>query len=131
MKFFLLVLAILMAVAVVACGQGVTKFEKGKLVTGTVSSSDSNIEGWNSETYVVDVFGGVEYFVRLTSVNGNVMGIWSAEGDEYIVEVNSEVSARTVAYIFSEPGSQELFLRSPESDTPADFTFTLWAPSST
>ena len=131
MKIFLLVLAILMAVAVVACGEGATKFEKGKLVTGTISSSDSNIEGWNSETYVVDVFAGVEYFIRLTSVNGNVMGIWSAEGDEYVVEVNSEVSARTVAYTFSETGSQELFLRSPESDTPADFTFTLWAPSST
>ncbi len=131
MKFFLLVLAGLMAVAVVACGEGVTKFEKGKLVTGTISASDSNIEGWNSETYLVDVFAGVEYFIRLTSVNGNVMGIWSAEGDEYIVEVNSEVSVRTAAYTFFETGSQELFLRSPESDTPADFTFRLWTPSST
>ena len=131
MKFFLLILASLMAVAVVACGEGVTKFEKGKLVTGTVSSSDSNIEGWNSEAYVVNVFADVEYFIRLTSVNGNVMGIWSAEGDEYIVEVNSEVSARTVAYTFSETGPQELFLRSPESDTTADFTFPLWAPTGT
>ena len=131
MKFLLFFLASLMAVAVVACGGGATKFEKGKLVTGTISSSDSNIEGWNSETYVVDVFADIQYFIRLTSVNGNVMGIWSAEGDEYIVEVNSEESVRTGNYIFSETGPQELFLRSPESDTPADFTFTLWTPSST
>ena len=131
MKLFLLVLAGLMAVSRVACGGGATKFEKGKLVTGTITASDSNVDGWNSEPYVVDLFGGIEYFIRLTSTNGNIMGIWSVEGDEYIVEVDSDVAARTVADTFSETGPQELFLRSPESDTPADFTFKLWAPSGT
>ena len=131
MKLFLLVLAGLMAVSMVACGGGATKFEKGKLVTGTITASDSNVEGWNSQPYVVDLFGGIEYFIRLTSTNGNIMGIWSVEGDEYIVEVNSDVAARTVAYTFSETGPQEIFLRSPEADSPADFTFTIWAPSGT
>ena len=131
MKLLLLALAGLMAMAVVACGGGATSFEKGKLVTGTITASDSNMEGWNSEPYVVELFGGIEYFVRLTSINGNIMGIWSVEGDEYIVEIDSDVAARTVAYTFSETGPQELFLRSPKSDIPADFTFTIWEPSGT
>ncbi len=129
MKLFLLVLASLMAVAVVACGGGPTKFEKGKLVSGTITSSDAKVEGWNSHSYVVDVFEGVEYFIRLTSTDGNILGIWSADADDYIVEVNSEVDARTVAYTFSESGSQDLFIRSPDSDVPSPFTFKLWAPS--
>ena len=130
MKLFLLVLAGLMAVAMVACGESAIKFEKGTLVTGTVTASDSDVEGWNSESYLVDVIANVEYSVRLTSTNGNVIGIWSVEGDEYIIKVDSEKAARTVAYVFSESGPQELILRSPESDIPADFTFKLWSPSS-
>ena len=129
MKLFLLVLAGLMAVAVVACGGASTKVEKGKLVSGIITSSDANVEGWNSHSYVVDVFEGVEYFIRLTSTDGNILGIWSADAGDYIVEVNSEVEARTVAYTFSESGSQDLFIRSPDSDVPSPFTFKLWAPS--
>ena len=130
MKLILLALAGLMAVAVVACGGGPTEFEKGKLVSGTITASDADVEGWKSQPYVVDVFKGVEYFIRLTSTNGNAMGIWSTDADRYVVEVNSEVPARTAAHTFSETGPQELFIRSPESEVPSAFTFKIWAPSS-
>ena len=116
MKLFLLVLVALMAVAVVACGGGPTKFEKGKLVSGIITSSDTNVEGWNSQTYVVDIFEGVEYFIRLTSTDGNVMGIWSTDAEDSIVEVNSDVDARTVAYPFAAPGAQSPYVRTLDSN---------------
>ena len=44
------------------------------------------------------------------------------------VEVNSEVDAHTAAYKFSETGPQELFVRSPDTDVPANYTLKMWSP---
>lgn len=130
MKLFLLALISVFALTMVACGGGATTIEKGKLVTGIITSSDSNVDDWKSQPYIVEVLEGVEYFMRLTSTDGNMVSVWSTDANDYIVEVNSESTARTVAYTFSETGPQELFLRSPDSDVPSSFTFELWRPSS-
>ena len=129
MNLFLLVLAGLMAVAVVACGGGATEIYVGKSVSGTITALDANEEGWSSQPYVITVREGVEYFIQLASTNGNIVAVWSADADDYIVEVNSGVTARTVTYTFSESGPQELFLRSPDSAVPSSFTFKVWAPT--
>ena len=129
MNLFLLVLAGLMAVAVVACGGGATEIYVGKSVSGTITASDANEEGWSSQPYVITVREGLEYFIQLSSTSGNTVAVWSTDADDYIVEVNSGVIARTVAYTFSESGPQELFLRSPDSDVPSPFTFKVWAPT--
>ena len=130
MKLLLLILAGLAAVALVACGGGPTQIEKGKLVTGTITASDASVDDWASQPYMVDVLKGVEYFIRLTSPDGNILGVWSADGDDNIVNVDAELTARTSAHTFSESGPQELYIRSPDSDVPSAFTFKIWAPSS-
>ncbi len=123
MKPLLLAVAGLIAMAMVACGGGATQVYVGKSVSGTITASDANEEGWKSRAYVIDVRGGVEYFIRLSSTSGNPMGIWIADADDYVVEISPDVTARTVAYTFSESGPQELFVRSPDSDVPSLFTF--------
>ena len=126
MRLRLLILAGLMSMAVVACGGAPTKIYLGTPVSGTLTSSDANVEGWKSKPYVIDVREGIEYFVQLAGKNGNNIGIWSTEADGYLVEIDSEVTARTSLYTFSETGPQELFLRSPDSEVPSPFTFRVW-----
>ena len=126
MKRFVFVLASMLAVATLACGTGATRFEKGHMVTGTITSSAEDIDGWKSLTYFTEIFEGIEYFVRLTSTNGTPMGIWSENANDFIVQVNPETPARTVAHTFSEGDFQNMFLRSPATDVPAPFSFIFW-----
>ena len=123
MKPLLLAVVGLIAVAMVACGGGATQIYVGKSVSGTITSSDANEGGWKSRAYVVDVLGGKEYLIRLSSTSGNPMGIWITDADDYVVEISPDFTARTATYTFSESGPQELFVRSPDSDVPSLFTF--------
>ena len=53
--------------------------------------------------------------------------LWSPDAEAFLVEVNSEVSAHTASYKFTETGSQELFVRSPDSNVPANYTLKVWS----
>ena len=127
---FFLVAAGLFIVTLVACGGGATKIARGELVSGTVTSSDSSVDGWRSKPYLMEIFEDIEYFVRLTSPTGSPVGLWNPVAEEYIVEIDSGEMGRTVAYVFSEGDQHELHIRSPESEVPAPFTFTFWIRSS-
>jgi hypothetical protein len=70
----------------------------------------------------------VEYFIRLTRNYDETVNVWSPDANAFLVEVNSEVDARTAAYKFSETGPQELFVRSPDTDVPANYTLKMWSP---
>ena len=127
---FFLVAAGLFIVMMVACGGGAIKVEKGKLVSGIVTSSNSSVDGWRSKAYVMEIFEDVEYFVRLTSPDGSPVGLWNPVAEEYIVEIASGETRRTVAYVFAEGDQHELIVRSPESEVPTPFTFMFWIISS-
>ncbi len=116
-----------MAATVIACG-GATEVKVGQLVSGTITASDTDDEDWKSKTYVIDVREDVQYSIDLTTTNGNIVGIWSADASGYIVEVNHAVTTRSAPYTFSEGGSQELFLQSPASHVPSPFIFKIWVP---
>ena len=126
MKLSILTLAVLFALTVVAC-RGGTEIKLGQLVSDTITESDADDGGWKSKTYVIDVQEGVPYLFDLATLDDDIVGIWSADADDYIVEVNLIVANRTVTYTFSEGGSQKLFLQSPVSHVPSPFTFTVSA----
>ena len=88
----------------------------------TITDGDTDADGWKSKAYQVEVRKGVEYFIRLTRDNDETVNVWSPDANAFLVEVNSEVDAHTVAYKFSETGPQELFVRSPDTDVPANYT---------
>jgi hypothetical protein len=70
----------------------------------------------------------VEYFIRLTHDNDETVNVWSPDANVFLVEVNSEVDAYTAAYKFSGTGPQELFVRSPDTDVPANYTLKMESP---
>jgi hypothetical protein len=109
--------------ALMACGGGGTDVKVGQLVSGTITSSNENDGEWKSQTYVIDVRGGVAYEFELTSMDDDTVGIWNADAQGYIVETNLIVTTRTAIFIFEEDGSQNLYLQSPKSDVPSPFTF--------
>ena len=127
---FFFVAAGLFIVMMVACGGGAIKVEKGDLVSGIITSSDSGVDGRRSKVYLMEIFEDVEYFVRLTSPEGSPVGLWNPVAEEYIVEIASGETGRTVAYVFAEGDQHELIVRSPESEVPAPFTFTFWITAS-
>lgn len=102
--------------------------ELGQLVTGTITTSDADDEEWKSKTYVIDVREGVQYFLDLTTKDGNVVGVWSGDIGDYIIEVSPTTTTRSVPYIFNKGGSQEIFIQSPASQVPSTFTFKIWSP---
>ena len=122
MRLLLFVLIGLMT-TVAACGSGGTEISIGQLVSGTITSSDSDDGEWKSQTYVIDVREGVAYEFELTSVDDDTVGIWNADAQGYIVETNLIVTTRSATYIFEEDGSQKLYLQSPASDVPSPFLF--------
>jgi hypothetical protein len=127
MKFLLLVMAGLIAATMVACG-GSTKVSPGELVSDTITSSDANDDDWKSKTYEIEVKAGVVYSFELTTANGNIVGIWNSDADDYIVEVSPVVTRRTVNYVFSDDGTEKLYLQSPDSHVPSPFTFRVSIP---
>ena len=70
----------------------------------------------------------MEYFIRLTHDNDETVNVWSPDANAFLVEANSEADAHTTAYRFSETGPQELFVRSLNTDVPANYTLKMWSP---
>ena len=124
MKFLVISMVGLIALAVAACGgDGGTEVKVGQLVSGIITSSDTDDGEWKSQTYVIDVVENVPYSFELSSLDDDTVGIWNAEAAGYIVETNLIVTNRSETYIFPESGSQKLYLQSPETDVPSPFTF--------
>tara|TARA_B100000029_G_scaffold160255_2_gene156069 strand:+ start:1072 stop:1371 length:300 start_codon:yes stop_codon:yes gene_type:complete len=98
------------------------------LISGTITESDETDEDWKSQTYVVEVREGFQYFFDLTALDGDVVGVWSPDLGDYIIEVSPSVTTRSVPYVFSEGGKQELFIQSPAPHVPSPFTFKIWSP---
>ncbi|MBT98935.1 MAG: hypothetical protein CL902_09955 [Dehalococcoidia bacterium] len=123
MKHLFLVLAGLLAVMVMGCSilGGSATITHGEETSGTITDGDSDVDGWKSKAYKVDVRGGVEYFIRLTHDDSETVALWSPDADAYLALVNSEISSHTASYKFSETGSQELILRVPETQVPANY----------
>ena len=130
MKRLLFVLAGLIAVTLVGCSLlgGSATITQGEETSGTITDGDTDVDGWKSKAYTVDVRKGVEYFIRLTHDDSETVALWSPDAEAYLVEVNSEIPAHTAAYKFSETGPQELFVRSPDSEVPASYTLKMWTP---
>lgn len=63
------------------------------------------------------------YSFELSTPSGDTVGIWNKDANGYIVEVNFVVDSRSKSYIFSDDGTQKLYLQSPKSDVPSDFSF--------
>ena len=130
MKFLLFALAGLLALAVVGCSllEGTATIAQGEELTGTITNGDTDVDGWKSKAYQVEVRKGVEYFIRLTHDNDERVNVWSPDANAFLVEANSEADAHTAAYRFSETGPQELFVRSLNTDVPANYTLKMWSP---
>ena len=102
---------------------GGTEIKVGQLVAGTITDSDDDDGEWKSQTFAVNVVAGVRYSFELSTSSGDTVGIWNEDTDGYIVEVNFVVDNRSKSYIFSDDGTQKLYLQSPKSDVPSDFSF--------
>ena len=46
--------------------EGTTTITQGEERTGTITNGDTDVDGWKSKAYQVEVHKGVEYFIRLT-----------------------------------------------------------------
>ena len=128
MKFLLIALANMMALAATACGGAIIEVYLRALVSVVTTASNPNDIGGISDSYLVRVKEGVEYFVYLSSPDGNISGIWNANADDFIIQAKPGTESRTVTHRFSEGGFQEVFLRSLDSDMPSPFTFKIWNP---
>ena len=67
MKFLLIALASMMALAATACGGANIEVYLGALVSGVTTASNPNDIGGISDSYLVRVKEGVEYYVYLSS----------------------------------------------------------------
>ena len=114
-------------VGTLGCGGG-TKIDVGQTITGTITESDADDDDWKSKTYVIEVEEGVTYEFELSTSTEDIVGIWNEDRFGYIVEVNPVVTSRSGFHTFSESGTQELFVQSPKSHVPSQFTFTVIAP---
>ena len=132
-KFLLFTLLGLFAIAIVGRSllEGKATITQGEKLTGTITEGDTDVDGWKSKAYQVEVRKGVEYFIRLNHAYSETVSVWSPDANAFLVEVNSEVDAHTAAYKFSTTGPQELFVRSPDTDVPADYTLKMWSPGGT
>ncbi len=126
LRFKLGVLAAGLLVGAMACGGG-TEIQVGQTVTGIITESDVDDDEWKSRTYVIEVREGITYRFDLSSPTGDTVGIWNEDRFGYIVEVSPVETSRSGFYAFPETGPQELFVQSPESDVPSQFTFTVTA----
>ncbi len=122
----LLLGALIAAFVVLGLGcAGGTEIQVGQLVTGTITDSDDDDGEWKSQTYVLEVQDGTTYSFELSSSSGDTIGIWNKDANGYIVEVSPVVDSRSKSYTFSDGGSQKLYLQSPKSDVPSEFSFTV------
>tara|TARA_B100001964_G_C14112699_1_gene544624 strand:+ start:460 stop:900 length:441 start_codon:yes stop_codon:yes gene_type:complete len=107
MRFLTIGMIGLIALALAACGGGGgTEIKVGQLVSGEITSSDTDDGEWKSQTYVIDVVEDISYSFELTSLGDDTVGIWNAEASGYIVETNLIVTNHTQTFIFPESGSQ-------------------------
>lgn len=74
---------------------------------------------------MIEVREGVRYRFDLSTSTEDTVGIWNQDRFGYIVEVNLIVPSRSGFQTFSDSGRQELFVQSPKSDVPSQFTFTV------
>ena len=102
--------------------EGTATIIQGEELTGTITNGDTDVVGWKSKAYQVEVHKGVEYFIRLIRDDDETVNVWSPDTNAFMVEVNSEVYAHTAAYKLSETGPQELLVRSPDTDVPPNYT---------
>ena len=124
LKLMLCALAVVFVMVGLACAGG-TEIQIGQLVTGTINDSDDNDGEWKSQTFVLKVEDGVTYSFEPSSSSGDTIGIWNEDANGYIVEVSPVVDSRSKSYTFSDGGSQKLYLQSPKSDVPSEFSFTV------
>jgi len=113
--------------AIVACG-GPTKVQLGQSVSGTITDADPNDNDWKYQKFVVDVTEGARYTIDLSTKAGTLMGIRTAESEEYIVLVSGVDSTASVEHTFIEGGSRELLVKSPEVHLPSPFTSKISVP---
>ena len=125
-RITLLALIAVLIFGTIACGGG-TKIDIGQTVSGSITESDADDDEWKSKTYVIEVREGVTYRFDLSSSTEDTVGIWNEDRFGYIVEVSPVVTSRSGFHTFSETGPQELFVQSPNSDVPSQFTFTVTA----
>ncbi len=118
------VLVTSMLIGTIACGGG-TEIEVGQTVSGLITESDADDGEWKSITYVLNVRDGITYRFDLSSSTDDTVGIWNEDRSGYIVEVSPVVSSRSGFHTFSGSGTQKLFVQSPKSDVPSQFTFTV------
>ena len=120
------VLVTSLIVGMIACGGG-TEIQLGQTVTGLITEFDADDDEWKSKAYVIEVREGITYRFDLSSSTEDTVGVWIQDRFGYIVEVSPVVTSRTGFHTFSESGSQDLFVQSPKSDVPSEFTLTVTA----
>jgi len=108
--------------------EGTATITQDEELTGAITNGDTDVDGWKSKAYQVEVHKGVEYSIRLIRDDDETVNVLSPDANAFLVKVNSEVDAHTAAYKFSETGPQELFVRSPDTDVPANYTLEMWSP---
>ena len=108
--------------------EGTATITQGEELTGTITNGDTDVDGWKSRAYQVEVHKGVEYFIRLIRDDDETVNVWRPDANVFLVEVNSEVDAYTAAYKFSETGPQELFVHSTDTDVSANYTLKMCSP---
>ena len=128
MKLLILSLAGLLALAGTACGESLTEIYLGSVVSGATTATAPDDVGGVSETYLIRVRGGVQHFVHLNAPEGNIVGLWDAKTNDFILQSNPMTYSRTVSYTFTGRIPQEVFVRSLDSDIPSPFEIKIWVP---
>jgi hypothetical protein len=72
---------------VVGCSllEGTATIAQGEELTGTITNGDTDVDGWKSKAYQVEVRKGVEYFIRLTHDNDERVNVWSPDANAFLV----------------------------------------------
>lgn len=128
MRFLILGLAGLMALAGMACGESLTEIYLGSIVSGVTTSTAPDDVGGVSESYLIRVRDGVQHFVHLNAPEGNIVGLWDAKTNDFILQANPNTNSRTVSYTFTGGILQTVFVRSLDSDIPSPFEIKIWVP---
>ena len=127
-KLLVRALAGLLVIAFAPCGASSTEVFFGAVVDGVADESNEIEEGGKSENFRINVRKGLQLYVHLSSTDSNVLGLWDADKQEYLMEANQDALTRTTRHTYDSTGFHNFCVRTADSKIDSSFTFKFTIP---
>lgn len=65
--------------------EGTATITQGEELTGTITNGDTDVDGWKSKAYQVEVHKSVEYYIRLIRDDDDTVNVWSPDANSFLL----------------------------------------------